>query len=801
MGQPIGTLTLPVASGGNGPLTYDLQPTVPGLRFDPAARTLNGTPTQAGSYPMTYTVTDADTNTAPGDADTQTFTITVQKTSTAPDSRVCSLLAATGGTSSKPVVIPDANLRSVVSYCFQKSSGAPIYAHEMARLKSINVFNWSQHDGRYDSGGVGSLEGIQFATNLEELNLDAHYFDDVDRQWRNLNELQDLSPLKHLSKLKILSLSGSNDRIRDLSPLSGLTSLEVFRCWNCRIVDLEPLSGLTFMRELSLGSNDYLSDISVVGRLLNLEVLKIYMNSIRDISAVANLHNLEVLFIGGNDIADCTPLSGLVRLTHLSFAWNPCALPVLSGLVSLRILQIGHSSLKDIAPLAHLSNLNSLNIYAGSDELTDITSLSDLTDLGHLVLNSTGVSDLSPISMLKDVITLNLSDNRISDVSPLLDLAKLKQLDLTENPLSSVSLSTHIPALRRRGVDVSFTEPPEVVVTVDDDPLIYDDKVFVLPVDERLVAGGLPLRNYARIFYDRFVDVFDFLMFVSNLDWGDSADPYWGVYYGVRNQIRGIGAGIYSDASWGSEEKLSSVLHFPYYFAVANGPTLHEIMHRWGNNIVGPGPHWLFSSADGILGGFDIADLVDHGGGRYTAGEFGPYGEALNTKPFSPIELYLAGFIAPRQVPDLWVAEDGRPLLDESGEIVIADNGFPMFMASRVKTYTIEEIIAIHGRRDPDYSRAQTEFRAAVVLLIDRDNPATREILDTVSGNVSWFSYPGEDSGRAFNFYEATGGRATMAMDGLSRFERRGSPKEMGSGSFGTPPAPVVDYWEGWPER
>ena len=76
--QAIEPLELPAAAGGNGALTYTLDPEVPGLTFDQATRTLSGAPTQTGEYSMTYTVTDADDNADAGDADTLTFTITVQ---------------------------------------------------------------------------------------------------------------------------------------------------------------------------------------------------------------------------------------------------------------------------------------------------------------------------------------------------------------------------------------------------------------------------------------------------------------------------------------------------------------------------------------------------------------------------------------------------------------------------------------------------------------------------------------------------------------------------------------------------
>ena len=82
MDAAISRLTLPEASGGNGTLSYSLAPTVPGLTFATATRTLSGTPTSAGTYDKTYQAVDGDANTAAGDAATLTFTITVQPATT-----------------------------------------------------------------------------------------------------------------------------------------------------------------------------------------------------------------------------------------------------------------------------------------------------------------------------------------------------------------------------------------------------------------------------------------------------------------------------------------------------------------------------------------------------------------------------------------------------------------------------------------------------------------------------------------------------------------------------------------------
>ena len=76
---PIGTWTLPHATGGNGDLVYTLTPDPPaGLSFDAARRALTGTPTALqGATTYTYKVTDSDTDTTATDADSLQFTIAV----------------------------------------------------------------------------------------------------------------------------------------------------------------------------------------------------------------------------------------------------------------------------------------------------------------------------------------------------------------------------------------------------------------------------------------------------------------------------------------------------------------------------------------------------------------------------------------------------------------------------------------------------------------------------------------------------------------------------------------------------
>ena len=524
---------------------------------------------------------------------------------------------------------------------------------------------------------------------------------------------------------------------------------------------------------------------------------RIYI-AIRNLEGIQFASNLLALQLSDSVISATSPLdlSPLASLTKLRRLWlhainnvkdpRPLDLSPLSDLTNLTELDLSYNNISDISPLSGLTSLTELKLP--NNNILDILPLSGLTNLTYLDLRGNKITDVSPLAGLTKLRRVFLSINNISDLSPLATNAGLGSRDIVDiktNPLNATSISVHIPALQDRGVSVLFDE-----VIVFTDPQVYNDNVLVLPVSENLAAGNLPVKNYAVRFYEHFNDEFDFLMFVPNLGGSQHDFGAGQCSFNVRamNDLQGTGRGIFSSGNWGSAERLQAVVVFGgnSIYSLSNrglsilseGPTLHELMHSWANFIVPSSyrSHWGFSSANGNIGGFDISDLVNHGNGRYTAGDFSIAGFADNIQPYCPIELYLAGFIPPEEVPDLWVAEDGEWLRDEEGRIARADNGDGIFTASRVKTYTIEDIISEHGPRVPNHSQAQKDFRAVVILLVSKDYPATREILETISRDVSWFSHKGYDDFdgideffNRYNFYEATGGRGTITMDGLSR--------------------------------
>ena len=239
------------------------------------------------------------------------------------------------------------------------------------------------------------------------------------------------------------------------------------------------------------------------------------------------------------------------------------------------------------------------------------------------------------------------------------------------------------------------------------------------------------------------------------------------MYHHVSNDVRGIGLGEIGQPL-DNATRLKGLIHFPWLNALARGPSLHEIMHIWANYGVQTSydVHWGFSSAEGQLGGFQLENLVDLGGGLWSAGSFGTYANGGNTVPYSLWELYLGGFVGQDEVPDLWNAPEGRWTGDRT------EAGHAIFKAAEHSTLTVEAFVETHGPREPDHASAPKELRGAVIVLEDDDHALHH--WDDLLEQVRWLSHPGPDTPfrNLYNYHEATGGRGRLVLDGLRELRR-----------------------------
>ena len=146
---------------------------------------------------------------------------------------------------SPEVVIPDAVLRTLIEKTLKKKPGATITQAEMNTLESL--------DGR--KLGIKSLNGLETATNLHNLDL-SH------------NQISDLTPLAYLTQLQELSLH--SNQISDITPLAHLTRLRFLSLDSNEISDLTPLTVLPHLEKLFVNDNP----LSAISTLLHIPLFR-----------------------------------------------------------------------------------------------------------------------------------------------------------------------------------------------------------------------------------------------------------------------------------------------------------------------------------------------------------------------------------------------------------------------------------------------------------------------------------------------------------------------------------------------
>ena len=170
---------------------------------------------------------------------------------------------------SEVVVVADSALKEKINEALFHNPSQEITKADMLNLTYLSA----------EGCQIENLEGLQYATNLEDLNL---YY----------NNISNLSPLSDLTGLKSLTL-GAN-KISDIRSLSKLGSLGVLFLDNNLISDLGPLSELRQLRTLNVSRNS-VNDISVLSKLWNLKELDVSYNRISDFSVLLDLPKLNIV--------------------------------------------------------------------------------------------------------------------------------------------------------------------------------------------------------------------------------------------------------------------------------------------------------------------------------------------------------------------------------------------------------------------------------------------------------------------------------------------------------------------------
>jgi hypothetical protein len=201
----------------------------------------------------------------------------------------------------------------------------------------------------------------------------------------------------------------------------------------------------------------------------------------------------------------------------------------------------------------------------------------------------------------------------------------------------------------------------------------------------------------------------------------------------VRNDVRGIGAGVVDDGeSWGSAARLSSVVFMDSMetYRERDGFEIlgHEVGHRWlatlrfrdarggasTRLLAGDLIHWsfFFDSGTSPLGGNQIAETSP---GHFETIDF--------ARRYGPLDQYAMGLRAPEEVPPLFFVEEAdqfRP--NQTFKPSSSPQAGVQFIGRRV-TVAIEDVIAAMGPRVPHAADSPRVWRQAYLLVGDDTAP------------------------------------------------------------------------------
>ena len=137
------------------------------------------------------------------------------------------------------------------------------------------------------------------------------------------------------------------------------------------------------------------------------------------------------------------PNKGISDLTGLEHAINLTGLDL--GFAAVGVEFINSNTISDLSPLSNLTNLAGLVL--GGNSISDVSALSGITSLTGIDLGHNSISDISALSGLTNMQVLVLGGNRISDISALSGMTSMTVLRLDGNSISSVSALSRMTSL------------------------------------------------------------------------------------------------------------------------------------------------------------------------------------------------------------------------------------------------------------------------------------------------------------------------------------------------------------------
>jgi hypothetical protein len=225
----------------------------------------------------------------------------------------------------------------------------------------INKFSLGgEYKFHLDDSSLSDLSPFQYFLRPERFVLDHNNISDLTplSKLKNIadlslrgNPIVDISPLK---SLKVYDLSLNETPLKDISSLQYIDSLEVLRIGS-DVEDLTPLRDLKKLRLLYLTSRNTL-DICQIKDLVNMKSLTIDGGNISDISCLISMSKMESLTLKNIPIKDISVIRHFKKLKFLDLQNVPVEnVDNMEHLNELSVVTFINTGIKDLSVLTKMS--------------------------------------------------------------------------------------------------------------------------------------------------------------------------------------------------------------------------------------------------------------------------------------------------------------------------------------------------------------------------------------------------------------------------------------------------------------
>ena len=226
--------------------------------------------------------------------------------------------------------------------------------------------------------------------------------------------------------------------ITDISLIGRMENLEDLVLCGQSLTDISPLANLTKLRHIELFDVP-VSDISPLGQIASLEQVDLHDTQVTDLSPLAACEKLRC--VTGNP--QCTGLDGLGHASMRELAlWQMEPLRDISALAActgLKLLRMnGLQNLTDISALAACASLTELRLE-DCERLSSADGLQGCTSLNSLCFDlAPQLNNLSALSNMGKLHSLELNQTGVRDISGLQNAKALTSLHLHDTPVNTL---------------------------------------------------------------------------------------------------------------------------------------------------------------------------------------------------------------------------------------------------------------------------------------------------------------------------------------------------------------------------